>query len=375
MADQTNTSFSREITSGFYNSKNGDRKYNADSISELFEGLINDGIYNSASTGSNLKGSMLVTPGDDQTAETLNVKVDAGRAFLDKKWIRIEAPIRIDFSPSDLTGLSINQARTDAIYIQVDAVSTRRTYICKTNGTPFSTRNDSGSYVNPIGLNPPVIVDENNTFNHVIAYVTIEYGCQEITSSMITSRIGIEPAEDEPSNSATPFVNTLVERANVESINRQLRDNWNRVLETRTNQFNDLVSDLKEEIDRAGSSSDRQRKNYQLLNVDILDADWVEQTETIDYEDYPFVYDILDTNVGDNDTPIVCFAVPEIASGIMAPFAIASTGKLRLYASDRPVHDEGKDQQITIPNIIFIRQATDESTRGIEVPESEEVIE
>ena len=34
-------------TSGFFNSVNGDRLYNADQMSRIFEGLITDGVYES----------------------------------------------------------------------------------------------------------------------------------------------------------------------------------------------------------------------------------------------------------------------------------------------------------------------------------------
>ena len=33
------------ITSGFYNSYNGDRRYNAEQMSAIFDGIINDGVF------------------------------------------------------------------------------------------------------------------------------------------------------------------------------------------------------------------------------------------------------------------------------------------------------------------------------------------
>lgn len=33
------------FTFGFYNSLNGDRKYNAEQVSSIFDGLISDGVY------------------------------------------------------------------------------------------------------------------------------------------------------------------------------------------------------------------------------------------------------------------------------------------------------------------------------------------
>ena len=33
------------LTSGFYNSINGDRTYNAEQMSSIFDGIINDGVF------------------------------------------------------------------------------------------------------------------------------------------------------------------------------------------------------------------------------------------------------------------------------------------------------------------------------------------
>lgn len=33
------------VTYGFFNSVNGDRKYNADQMSSYFDGLVTDGVY------------------------------------------------------------------------------------------------------------------------------------------------------------------------------------------------------------------------------------------------------------------------------------------------------------------------------------------
>ena len=33
------------VTSGFFNSLNGDRRYNAEQMSSIFDGIINDGIF------------------------------------------------------------------------------------------------------------------------------------------------------------------------------------------------------------------------------------------------------------------------------------------------------------------------------------------
>ena len=38
------------VTSGFFNSLNSDRRYNAEQMSAIFDGVINDGIFSSIGT-------------------------------------------------------------------------------------------------------------------------------------------------------------------------------------------------------------------------------------------------------------------------------------------------------------------------------------
>lgn len=45
------------VTYGFYNSLNGDRKYNAEQVSSLFDGLIIDGVFASIGTAFAVKAT------------------------------------------------------------------------------------------------------------------------------------------------------------------------------------------------------------------------------------------------------------------------------------------------------------------------------
>lgn len=65
------------ITSGFFNSVNGDRVYNAREISMYFDGLISDGVYESVG------GKLQVTA----TGLGMQVTVAAGRAIIDCQWL------------------------------------------------------------------------------------------------------------------------------------------------------------------------------------------------------------------------------------------------------------------------------------------------
>ena len=67
-------------TFGFFNSVSGDRTYNSDDMSEYFEGLISEGVYESVG------GALQVIAGTGRT-----LKVQSGRAVIGSKWFKSDA--------------------------------------------------------------------------------------------------------------------------------------------------------------------------------------------------------------------------------------------------------------------------------------------
>jgi hypothetical protein len=110
------------ITYGFFNSLAGDRKYNAAQITEYFEGLVSDGVYESVG------GALQV-----QAATGMNVNIQTGRAIVDCRWIRNDAVITMPITASHVT-----LARYTAIMIRLD-YSARDISIIAVDGTPAST--------------------------------------------------------------------------------------------------------------------------------------------------------------------------------------------------------------------------------------------
>ena len=60
------------VTYGFFNSVNGDRVYNADQMSEYFNELVSNGVYESVG------GALQVVPNTG-----MNVNVKTGRGIID----------------------------------------------------------------------------------------------------------------------------------------------------------------------------------------------------------------------------------------------------------------------------------------------------
>lgn len=111
------------ITYGYFNSVNGDRRYNADQMSQYFKGLISNGVF------ANLGGSMAVVA----DGQTMTVNVSTGRAVIDCKWIENDAAYPVTITQSHAT-----LPRYTAVVVQLDAAE-RLIRITTKDGTPAAT--------------------------------------------------------------------------------------------------------------------------------------------------------------------------------------------------------------------------------------------
>lgn len=97
-------------TSGFFNSVNGDRLYNADQMSAIFNGLITDGVYMSV-------GERLAV----QPNSGLTIQIATGRGWFAKRWVDNTTPHLLVLEAADVT---LN--RWAAVCIRVDTTETER---------------------------------------------------------------------------------------------------------------------------------------------------------------------------------------------------------------------------------------------------------
>lgn len=145
------------ITSGFFNSMSGDRKYNASQMSEYFEGMISNGVF--AKVGYALQ----VRAGNG-----MKVTVQSGRAFINSKWMKNDAVYEITLNPAHVT-----LARYTAIVIRLDE-SNRTIEITAVDGEPASS---------PI---KPAVTRSATIKELCLAYVYVAAGTTSISQSNIT---------------------------------------------------------------------------------------------------------------------------------------------------------------------------------------------
>lgn len=175
------------ITSGFFNSIDGDRLYNADQMSTYFKGLIGQGVFNSVG------GALQVIASDD-----FSVDVKTGRAIIGDvlKWMENDAVYNLTITPAHVT---LN--RYTAVVIQ-----------CDLNDRDITITTKDGSYA----TNPtkPAINDVAGIKELCLAYIYVKAGATTITQSVI---------QDTRSNSSVcGWVTGLIDQIDTED----LFDQW-----------------------------------------------------------------------------------------------------------------------------------------------------
>lgn len=147
------------VTYGYFNSVNGDRKYNADDISNYFLKLISNGVF---ATPSN---AMQV-----QAIAGMSVSVSAGWGFINCKWINNDAPYVLTLNASDVV---LN--RIDRVVLRLNSANSMRSM-----GIYIKT----GSAAN--SPQPPTLTRDGNVYELSLAQIYIGADVTEITQANIT---------------------------------------------------------------------------------------------------------------------------------------------------------------------------------------------
>lgn len=149
------------ITSGFFDSINGDRKYDADQMSTYFEGLVSDGVY------ENIGDRFIVTAGTGMT-----VNVGSGRALIKSHWIKNDAAVSLTLDAAD-----VQLSRIDAIVLRLDQTESGRNIdIAIKKGEP-SQRPTA-----------PPVTRNGNIHELMLATVTVNKSASQILQSNISDR-------------------------------------------------------------------------------------------------------------------------------------------------------------------------------------------
>lgn len=170
------------LTFGFYNSKGGDRKYDAEQIGAMFNGLITDGVF------AHYKDALKVTAGSGHR----ELVVKPGRAWFNGTWTEVDD-------------------NSHSIYLMGSAVEA--TYFVYLAVNKLDRKNTIAWYSN-IANNDP----ESGLYFYLLAQVTIPGGVTKISDSMITDTRGSD---------LCPYVTGIMETVSFEEIVKSVcGDSW-----------------------------------------------------------------------------------------------------------------------------------------------------
>lgn len=202
------------IMSGYFNSISGDRKYNSETMSKYFAGLITRGVL------QNYQGKFLVTANTG-----MNVSVATGKAyFTDGKWIESDSVVTLTLDPSDVI-----LDRIDRVVLRKDMNTNARlgSLILK-KGTPATS--------------PVAPALESNDLVEEISLATIHVG--KLVESISQSNITDTRADSD----VCGFVTGLIKQVDTSDLYLQYQQAYDEQYEEFEQDFNEWFSQLREEL-------------------------------------------------------------------------------------------------------------------------------
>lgn len=203
------------VTYGFYNSMNGDRKYDAVQLSSIFDGVIRDGVFQS------IGGYLATKPG-----EGMQVIVAPGKAWFDHTWTVNDADLPLEIAQSDLT-----LSRYDAVVLETDATkSVRENSIKVLKGTPASDPQK------------PTLINKGDVHQHPLAYILVPGGSSSIQVQNIDIMVG---------KTECPFVTSILESVSIDVLLAKWEGEFRAWFDELQNQMaGDVATNLQNQITR-----------------------------------------------------------------------------------------------------------------------------
>lgn len=202
------------VSSGFFNSLNGDRKYNAAQMSAIFDGLIIDGVFASIGTAFAVKA-----------AGGLTVNVGIGKAWFDHTWT-----VNDSILPMTAPEAEVLLDRIDAVVLEVNGTeSVRENTIKFVKGNPSSAPSR------------PTLTNEGNVHQYPLCYIYRKYGTAVINQADITPMVGTE---------STPFVTGILQTISLDELLGKWQDELDRFTDARSKEVDDWIAQEQTVLDQ-----------------------------------------------------------------------------------------------------------------------------
>lgn len=194
------------VTCGFFNSLNGDRKYDASQMSSIFDGLIIDGVFASIGT------AFAVT-----AAGGLTVNVGIGKAWFNHTWTVNDSVL-----PMTAPEAEVLLDRIDAVVLEVN-----NTESVRENTIKFVTGTPSSAPVNP------TLENEGNVHQYPLCYIYRKYGSSIISQADITPMVGSE---------STPFVTAILQTISLDELLGKWQDELDQFVDKQSKEVDDWIA-------------------------------------------------------------------------------------------------------------------------------------
>ncbi len=241
------------ITYGFFNGSNGDRKYNADQMSEYFDGLVSNGVY------ENVGGALQVL-----ASQNMEVNVQTGRAIINSKWVKNDAVLTLEIAQSHPT---LN--RYTAVVARLD-IPNRLIEITTKDGTPASE---------PL---KPTMQNDSLAVELCLAYILVKAGATSISQVYI---------EDMRSSNLCGWVTGLIDQVDTSTLFLQWQTAYEEYYSNMTAAFDNWFSSLTEQLN-VNTFIQRFTKEITIGRSLIPPYDVVTNEIELDMEGY--IYDSTD---------------------------------------------------------------------------------
>lgn len=231
------------VTYGFYNSLNGDRKYDAAQMSSIFDGLIVDGVFASIGTAFSVKA-----------AGGLTVNVGIGRAWFNHTWTLNDSIL-----PLEAPEAEVLLDRIDAVVLEVNGLeSVRANSIKFVTGTPSSA---------PVR---PTLESESGVYQYPLCYIYRKFGSTTITQADITNMVGTD---------STPFVTGILQTISLDELLGQWQDELDQFVDREEADFLEWRSNKRTEFENWQALQEQDYENWSDARKQEY-LTWISEQET-----------------------------------------------------------------------------------------------
>ena len=198
------------VTYGYFNSVDGDRTYNADQMSEYFDGLVSNGVYESVGGGLQVLASGEMT-----------VAVQTGRGVINCKWLKNDSVL-----PLDITAAHALLNRITSVVLRLDIVN-RLMEIDTKDGTNASSPE------------PPALQNDSEAIELCLANIYVAAGATSISQANIT---------DMRPSSSCGWVTGLIEQVDTSTLFLQYQTAYENYYATMTAEFEEWFDTLSDKL-------------------------------------------------------------------------------------------------------------------------------